>query len=168
MLDDLRAIALFVRTVDLGSFRSVAASFNISPSVVSHHVAKLEEKYGVALLYRSTRKLSLTDDGKRFYEHARKMVFSAGDALNMLTENAQSPHGKLTLSMPGALVRSDLTRKIAQFSSDYPNVSVSLHSSDETIDLIASGIDLALRTGEMKDSMLKSRRIGSIDRKSVV
>ncbi len=167
MLDDLRAITLFVRTVDLGSFRAVATSFNISPSVVSHHVGQLEEKYGVALLYRSTRKLSLTDEGRRFYERAREMVASATEALNILNEDSLSPHGKLTLSMPAALVRGEFTKKIASFIAKFPNVEVSLRCTDETVDLIASGVDLALRTGELKDSSLKSRRVGSVKRKLI-
>jgi len=167
MLENLRAITLFVRAVELGSFRAVANSFNISPSVVSHQITQLEEAYSVALLYRSTRKLSLTDDGKRFYEHARQMVSSATDALNSLTENSLSPHGKLTISMPAGLVRGEFTEKIATFVKEYPNISLSLHCSDERVDLIADGIDLALRTGELSNSILKSRRIGAVKRKLV-
>lgn len=167
MINDLRAITLFVRTVELGSFRGAAEAFSISPSVVSYHIAALEKKHGIALLYRSTRKLALTNEGMKFFERAKKMVVAAEEAINVLNENTVSPYGNIRVSMPAALVRGDYTRKIAAFSKDHPNVHVSIRCTDEPVDLIASGVDLALRTGELKDSSLKSKRIGTVQRKLV-
>ncbi|MEH6403186.1 MAG: LysR family transcriptional regulator [Sneathiella sp.] len=167
MINDLRAMTLFVRTVELGSFRAAAETLNLSPSVVSYHIAALEKKHGVALLYRSTRKLALTDEGRRFFERAKQMVIAAEEALNILNENTASPYGNITLSMPAALLRGEYTAKVAAFSKDHPNVHVSMRCTDEAVDLIASGVDLALRTGTLKDSSLKSKRIGAVRRKLV-
>jgi len=167
MINDLRGITLFVRTVELGSFRAAAEVLDLSPSVVSYHIAALEKKHGVALLYRSTRKLALTDEGRRFFDRAKQMVIAAEQALNILNENTASPYGNITLSIPAALIRGEYTAKIAAFSEDHPNVHISMRCSDEPVDLIASGVDLALRTGALKDSSLKSRRIGTVRRKLV-
>jgi len=164
MLDDLRAMTLFVRTVDLGSFRAAARASNLSPSVVSHHIQQLEKKYGVALLYRSTRKLAQTDEGRRFYERAREMVTAAAGAVDVLTGEAASPYGKLTVSLPAAIVRGAITRKIAEFAELHPHVHLSLICTDEPVDLFDGGIDVALRAGALKDSSLKTRRVGAVGR----
>jgi len=164
MLDDLRAMTLFVRTVELGSFRAAAKASNLSPSVVSHHIQQLEKKYGVALLYRSTRKLAQTDEGRRFYERARQMVAAAAGAVDVLTGEAASPYGKLTVSLPAAQVRGAITRKVAEFAELHPYVHLKLVCTDEPVDLFAGGVDVALRAGTLKDSSLKSKRVGSVGR----
>ncbi len=167
MIDDLRAMTIYVRTVELGSFRAAAEALNLSPSVVSYHISKLEKKYGVALLYRSTRKLSQTNEGETFYAHARKMVTSAQDALDLLRGSSVNPAGKLTISIPAGFVRGHYTWKIAQFASLYPKVNLSLIFTDERINLISQGVDISLRVGAMPDSSLKSRRLDTIQRKLV-
>jgi DNA-binding transcriptional LysR family regulator len=164
MIEDLRAMTLYVRTVELGSFRSCADSFNLSPSVVSHHISQLEKKYGIALLYRSTRKLSQTHEGKAFYSFASQMVAAAGNALNVLNGESVTPHGKLTISLPAGLAASDFMKKISEFIKHYPQVSISLILTDTQVDLIADGVDIALRTGDLKNSSLKTKNIGFVRR----
>ena len=167
MIDDLRAITLFVHTVDLGSFRACAEHFKLSPSVVSHQISQLEKKHGVALLYRSTRKLALTHEGQVFYDQASQMVAAASNALDTLSGESSSPVGKLTLSFPASLIHSALMKKITDFAKAYPSISLDLRFSDHRVDLISEGIDLAFRVGDMKDSSLKSKRISLIKRKLV-
>ena len=167
MIDDLRSITLFVRTIELGSFRACAQHFNLSPSVVSHQISQLEEKHGVALLYRSTRKLSLTHEGQNFYEQAQQMVDAANKALDVLTGTSAEPVGKLTISFPASLIHSNLMNKVVTFSKNHPSIDLDLRFSDHRVDLISEGIDLAFRVGDMKDSSLKSKRIDVIKRKLV-
>jgi len=164
MIEDLRAMTLYVRTVEMGSFRGCADSFNLSPSVVSHHISQLEKKYGITLLYRSTRKLSQTHEGHAFYKFASQMVASASDALNVLNGETVTPFGKLTVSLPAGLAGSEFMKKISDFIKIYPQIKVSLILTDQQVDLIAQGIDIALRTGVLKDSSLKTRAIGMVKR----
>jgi len=167
MIDDLRAITLFVKTVDAGSFRACARQFNLSPSVVSQQIRSLELKYGVTLLYRSTRKLTLSQEGQHFYDKAQSMVHSAHDALNTLSQTAEQPSGKINLTMPAGLIKSPLMKKVSDFCHTHPHIQLDLHFTDKRVDMIAEGVDLALRVGQMRDSSLKSRKLGEIGRKLV-
>jgi DNA-binding transcriptional LysR family regulator len=167
MTDDLRAMTLFVRTVEMGSFRAAADTFALSPSVVSYHITQLEKKFGVALLYRSTRKLSLTHKGKQVFEHAKQMTLSADAAINVISGHSATPHGKLTVSFPAALVRSPFLKKITAFASEFADIHLSLVTTDRRVDLIGEGIDIAVRVGDMADSALKSIYLGDIHRKLV-
>ena len=164
MLDDLRALVVFAKTVELGSFKAASSAMGISPSVASYHISQLEQRHGIALLYRSTRKLSLSDEGKRLYEHARVVVDEAENCLDILARDTETPSGKLTLSLPAVLTQSELSEQIAAFSKSYPKVSLSITYTDVRQDLIAEGIDVAIRIGALKDSNLKSRRVGALKR----
>ncbi len=164
MIEDLRAITLFTKTVEFGSFRQCAKHFNLSPSIVSQQISGLEQKYGVTLLYRSTRKLSLTQEGEAFFEKAQKMVSSAQSALSLLSENSDHPSGAFSLTMPAGLVKSPLMEKIARFSKAYPKINLDIRFTDKRIDLIQEGVDLALRAGHMDDSSLMSKKIGILHR----
>lgn len=167
MIDDLKAMALYVYTVELGSFSAAANMSGLSPSVVSYHISQLEKKYGAALLYRSTRSLSQTHDGEIFFSHAQQMLESAGDAINLLTGTSEEAIGKLKISMPAALIRSDFTSKIASFSKLNPRIDLSMIYTDKRIDLISEGIDMAIRVGDLPDSSLKARALDVIERKLV-
>lgn len=167
MLEDLRALTLFVKTAELGSFRATADLFGLSPSVVSHHITQLEQRYDTALLYRSTRKLSLTADGAQLFERARPMVRAAEDATGLLRAESPRLAGKLTVSLPSGLVRSRYMAALSRFAAAYPDVHLSLITTDRRVDLIGQGIDIAIRAGAMKDSALKTIALGSVRRKLV-
>jgi DNA-binding transcriptional LysR family regulator len=167
MIDDLRAMVIFAKTVQLGSFRATANAFELSPSVVSYHISQLEQRFGVTLLYRSTRKLSLTNEGKRLYEHAKTMIDAAEEGLDVLAGEAASPTGKLNITVPAVLTRSALTKKIATFSKSLPNVELNITFTDERQDLIAEGIDVAIRIGQLDNSNLKSKKLFKVHRKLV-
>lgn len=164
MIDDLRAIAIFAELARQGSFRRAASELGLSPSVVSYHISQLEKRLGTALVYRSTRKISLTHAGKSLQQRAEEMLAAAQLGLNEIGGNDREPHGKLTLTLPSALTRAPLTAKIGEFSRLYPNIELHILYSDHPHDLIAEGIDLAIRAGELDDSTLKARRIGQIER----
>lgn len=167
MIDELRAMAIFAETIRQGSFRAAAKTLGLSPSVVSYHITQLETRVGNALIYRSTRKLSLTHEGEVLYQHAIDMLNAAQSGLSKVTQDNEKPTGKLTITLPSALTRGPLNQQIAQFSLRHPGIELTIMYSDIRQDMIAKGIDLAIRAGEMSDSAFKAKRVGQIDRKVV-
>lgn len=167
MIDKLRSMAIFAETIKQGSFRAAAKELKLSASVVSYQITQLEKSVGTALIYRSTRSLSLTSEGEVLYLHALNMIQAAHQGLNQITSQRKELRGTLTLSLPSALIKSDLSKKIAQFSKLHPCLNFKLFYTDDRQDLIHKGIDLAFRAGEMDDSNLMSKRIGEINRKLV-
>ncbi|WP_286233990.1 LysR family transcriptional regulator [Thalassotalea sediminis] len=164
MIDDLKSMAVFAEVVRFGSFRSAAKSLALSPSVISYHISQLETKLNTALLYRSTRSLSLTSQGEEFFQHVQTMLSSAQMGLDQIHTELGGLSGRLTISLPTALIRAPLTEKIVAFSNKHPQVDLSLHYTDEQQNIIAQGIDLAIRAGRLEDSGLKAKRIGEIER----
>ncbi len=164
MMDQFRQLAIFAKTVDHGSFRGAALALNLSPSVVSHHVSQLEAHLGVALLYRSTRKLALTKDGERLLGAAHRMVEAAEDGLHSVVETARIPSGELRVTLPAILAQSQLVDRIAAFSRSHPNVHLTLDFTDARRDLIGDGFDIAFRMGWLKDSTLISRKLYDVPR----
>jgi DNA-binding transcriptional LysR family regulator len=167
MIDDLRAIAIFAEMARQGSFRGAAKVLGLSPSVVSYHVSQLEKHVGTALVYRSTRKLSLTHEGEILYQHASDMLTSAREGLSKVSTDNKEPSGKLTVTLPSALTRAPVNYEIAEFCKLHRGIDVHISYTDVLQELIANGIDIALRIGDMKDSSLKSKRIGQVERKLV-
>jgi DNA-binding transcriptional LysR family regulator len=103
MLDQLRPLAVFAKTVETGSFRAAASALELSPSVVSHHIAQLETRLGVALLYRSTRRLALTRVGERLFQSARVMLEAAETGLDSVSRQSRQPVGELRITAPAVL-----------------------------------------------------------------
>ncbi len=167
MIDKLRALAIFAKVVEAGSFCAAANMLKLSPSVVSHHVAQLEEQLGVALLYRSTRRLSLTHEGEKLFTNAEAMLLAAEKGLNSIVYHASEPIGKLNLTLPAMLTTSPLVDDIAAFAKEFPKIELSISFSDIQQDLIREGIDLAIRIGNLKDSALKTKLLFTMTRKLV-
>ena len=164
MIDELRAIAIFTETIKRGSFRAAAKSLGLSPSVVSYQVSQLEKKLGTALMYRSTRSLSLTHEGHILFKHGIDILNSAGTAIDKINGQSDVLTGRLVVTLPSALINSQMTKDLAQFKSMHPKLSLTLKYDDDHQDIIEGGIDLAIRAGTLKDSDLKSRSIGAISR----
>ncbi len=167
MINELRSMAIFAETIKHGSFRAAAKELKLSPSVVSYQVTQLEKSVGAALIYRSTRNLSLTSEGRMLYQYALNMIQAAQQGLSQVTSEKQTLTGTLTLTLPSALIKSEISKKISQFSKLHPNLNFELFYTDSRQDLIHKGIDLAFRAGEMDDSNLMCKRIGEINRKLV-
>ncbi len=164
MIDDLRALAIFAKVVEEGSFSAAGRSLKLSTSVVSHHISSLEEKLGVTLLYRSTRSLSLTEAGSRLLQDALRMVSAANDGLNAIADMSSEPAGTLRISAPDFLVSSSRESLIWKFARKYPHIHIDLVGTDAPVNLIADGFDIAIRLGELSDSTLKSRKLNTFDR----
>ena len=167
MIDELRQIYIFAKTVDHGSFRAAAQALRLSPSVVSHHVGQLEQRLGTALLYRSTRKLSLTSDGERLLAAAHTMIDAVEAGVQDIANKTQQVSGILRLTVPAVLGQSDLTDQFAKFALAHPQVQLVIDFSDARRDLIADGYDAAIRVGDMEDSSLKARKLFEIRRRLV-
>ncbi|NRD74224.1 LysR family transcriptional regulator [Shewanella sp. VB17] len=168
MIDELKAMAIFAHTVDEGSFRRAARILGLSPSVVSHHIKHLERRLGVALLYRSTRKLSLTSAGALFYPSCRDMLLAANSGLTQINQDCEQPTGCLKITLPSMLSQASIMENIATFIRLYPKIELQLNFSDRAVDLINEGIDMAIRIGPLKDSALKARLLFTMPRALVM
>lgn len=167
MIDRLRQMAIFAKTIDHGSFRGAARDLRLSPSVVSHHISQLEESLGVALIYRSTRKLTLTREGQRLLVATRKMLEAVEGELHNLSVSSTEPSGELHITIPSVLSRSPFTEQIAAFSQAYPRIKLFLDFSDTRRSLIEDGFDIAIRMGPSAKNTATSRKLFSVERKLV-
>ena len=167
MIDRLRQMAIFAKTIDHGSFRGAARELRLSPSVVSHHISQLEEHLGVALIYRSTRKLTLTGEGERLLIATRAMLEAAEGELMRLSVQASEPSGELRLTVPSVLANSRFTDAIAACSIAYPRIRLWLDYSDARRDLIDDGFDIAIRMGLDGRNTATSRVLFQVGRKLV-
>lgn len=167
MIDRLRQMAIFAKTIDHGSFRGAAAELNLSPSVVSHHISQLEEHLGVALIYRSTRKLTLTREGERLLAATRKMLEAVEGELLALSGSSAEPSGELRVTLPSVLSQSVLTDHLAAFSKAYPKIQLTLDYSDTRRELIDDGFDFAIRMKPNAKTSATSRKLFKTRRRLV-
>lgn len=145
MIDHLRNMAIFQCVAELGSFRKAAARLNLSPSVVSHHVSKLEDQLGTPLLYRSTRRMSLTESGAELLAAAQRMSAAATEGISVLRRRADRPTGTLSVTAATATAHPPFSENYTRFSAAYPDVQLSVHLTDSNVKLEASGFDVAIR-----------------------
>jgi DNA-binding transcriptional LysR family regulator len=159
---DLVGMALFVRIVEDGSLSAAGRTLGLPKATVSRRLALLEASIGAPLLARSTRALSLTDTGRRFFERVQPIVRDAEVARSEIRVANREPSGLLRISAPVALGQGVIAPKLMEFLERYPRVQADLHFSDERVNLIAEGFDLAIRIGELADSELIGRRLADI------
>jgi len=150
----------FVRTVETGSFSAVARELNTTQPTISKQIAALEEYLDVQLLVRSTRKVSLTDEGERFYEHCQHVLAALSEAESSVGSRHQ-PSGVLRVNCSVAFGQIQLVPRLKRFLDRYPDIKVDLTMSDYFIDLVGEGIDLAIRIGNFQDQTLLSQAIGT-------
>ncbi|AFY57306.1 transcriptional regulator [Rivularia sp. PCC 7116] len=159
-MKSLSNIKTFVRVAQTKSFVEAANVLSLSPPATSKAVAKLEEELGVKLLHRTTRSVSLTNEGERFYEVAQRLLEEMDDLVQELKDTKTEPSGRLKVSMSTAYGRMWGTILLAQFRRDYPQISVDLSLDDRDVDLAAEGFDVVIRVGELADSAnLIARRL---------
>ncbi|WP_229360344.1 LysR family transcriptional regulator [Ferrimonas sediminicola] len=150
--DLFAAIPVLVAVVATGSFTAAARRLEMTPSAVSKRIQALEQTLGSPLLLRTTRSLSLTREGREFYEDARKAWELVQRGQNRLELSRNQPRGTLSLSLPMVFGRRYVAPLIPRFLADHPGVKVDLHLDDRMVDLVADGIDLAIRIGHLPDS----------------
>jgi LysR family transcriptional regulator for bpeEF and oprC len=158
-MDRLLLMHCFARAVETGSFSAVAREMRTGQPNISRHIATLERYLGARLLHRSTRKLTLTPEGERYYTEARR-ILDATDEAEANARGEDRPRGLLRVACPTALGRSHVLPQLAALLGRYPELDIDLQIGDRFIDLIEEGMDLAIRIGMLKDSSLRARRIG--------
>jgi len=157
---DLNEIAAFVAVGRAGGFAAAARRLQVPPSTVSRRVAALERRLGTRLLYRTTRRLRLTEAGARLLEQSAPAVAQLSDA-ERLVGDATMPRGNVTFSAPVEYGVRVLGPIVAEFCRTYPDVTVRARLTARVLSLIEDGIDVAIRTGPLADSSLTARRIGA-------
>lgn len=161
-MDRLTSMAVFVRAVDLGSFAAAADALEMSGPMVGKHVRFLEERLGVRLLNRTTRRQSLTEAGQAYYERCRAVLSEAEAADAVATDELSEPRGRLRVTMPALLGRHCIAPLLLKLARKHPHLELDLSFGDPIADIIEAGYDLAIRTGDLDDqSGLITRRIAS-------
>ncbi len=159
---EISTIPIFVSVVEQASFSKAADILGFSNSAVSKRISALEAQLGVKLLYRSTRKLSLTEAGERYYVHAQRALQAANEAQSAATELQQEAQGILRISAPMSFSRMHLAPIIPVFLKRYPKIKLQMTLSDTWSDVIAEGFDLALRAGDLPDSTLIAKPLAPL------
>lgn len=160
-MDYFSAIRAFLHAAELGSFSQAAEHTGVKTSTVSRHISELEHDLGIALFNRSTRGLVLTEGGRVFREHALVVVKSLEEAREATSALNRSPRGLLRVTLPGAFGRRHVVRHLPEFMDRYPKIDVDCVITDSVLNVIDSGIDLAIRIGALPDSQLMARQLAT-------
>lgn len=161
MLDNL---ALFLTIVEKGGLSAAGRELGLSPATVSERLAALERHYGVALLTRTTRSISLTEEGRLLVEEGRRLLADADDLQRRIRLGSQEMAGPIRLSAPVDLGSTQLVPLLDQFMVEHPGVTIDLNLADGYVDLVGQGIDFALRYGTLADSSLRAISLGETRR----
>lgn len=163
-MDRLQLLETFVRVVDAGNFSAVAREERTTQSAISKRVQALESKIGALLLVRSTRSHSLTEAGQLYYERCRQVLDTLEEARIEIHRAEHEISGVLRVAAPVAFGRLHIVPRLPAFYARYPKLRLHLQLDDNFVDLVVAGIDVAFRVGELKDSRLVARRIGTAHR----
>lgn len=158
---DLNEIAIFIKVVQTGSFSQAAKALNLPNSTVSYKVSSLERRLGVTLIQRTTRKLNITPAGEAYYKRCVSGLEEINAAEVELTSIQGEPQGLLRITAPIDIGASILPSITSKYMAKYPKVRIEIILSDRRVDLLSESVDLAIRAGELKDSTLIAKRIGT-------
>lgn len=156
----IESLDLFVRIVEKGGMAAAGREVGLSPTMVTERLSSLETHYGARLLNRTTRALSLTDEGRLLLDSSRQLVSDANDIEARIKLGVEQLSGVIRLSAPIDLGRNKVSAIVDAFIAQYPAIKVELYLSDGYVDLTGQGIDLAVRFGDLKDSTLNAVRLG--------
>ncbi len=156
-MDRFQALQVFRTVVEQGGFTAAAQKLNISPSAATKNIAGLEAHLGAQLLNRSTRRIALTEHGRSFYEAAVAILSRLEEAEISVSEANSMARGLVRIAMPSSFGRVTFTPELPTFLDENPGITLDVHFSDVTVDLIKEGFDLAVRSREQEDSRLIQR-----------
>lgn len=160
-MDAIEGLPVFVRTVREGSFSAAARSLEVTPSAVSKQISRLEDRLAVRLFNRTTRRLSLTEEGAAFYERASRILADLEDAAEAVSSLKAVPRGRLRVTMPTAFGIIHLLPALPGYTDRHPEVTLEIDLNDRFVNMIEEGFDLALRVGDLEDSSLIGRRLAA-------
>jgi len=163
-MDRFLGMEAFAAVADLRGFAPAARKLGVSPSMVTRLVAALEEHLGVRLLTRTTRSVSLTEAGRRYLERTRAVLGGLVEAESAARHEQATPRGRFVVAAPAVFGRLEVARLMSDFLSAYPEVAGELTLSDRVVSLVEEGVDVAVRIGNLDDSSLRARVVGSTRR----
>lgn len=163
-MSNLTDMEIFARVVGAGSMSAAGREMNLSPAVVSKRIRRLEEKLGSRLLQRTTRQIAMTEAGQGFYERVVAILASVEEAESFVSRGSAKARGHLKVAVPTSFGRLHIAPHLADFLADNSDLSVNLDLSDEFVDIVGDGYDLAIRIAELSDSSLVARRLAPVHR----
>jgi len=155
----LSSIELFCKAAELGNFTAAAEAMGVTPAAVSRSVGRLEDRLGLRLFVRTTRRVALTDDGRVYFEQCREALTQIELAERAITEHQVVPSGVLRISVPTAYRHYRVLPSLPKFAALYPSIKIDIHVSNRIVDFVEEGYDLAIRMGEQQDSRLIVRKL---------
>jgi len=158
-MDRLASMAAFVKAAEFGSFASAASALGISPQMVAKHVTFLEDRLGTRLLNRTTRRQSLTEIGRTYYERCKLVLAEAEAADSLAHEAGAVPRGRLRINAPVSFGAHSLVPLVTRYLRQHPNVEIDLVLSDRFVDLLEEGYEAVFRIGPLADSSLMARAL---------
>ena len=158
-MDSVAGMRILVRVVDSGSFSAAARQLGMAPSSVSRQINELEEDLGARLFVRTTRKLNLTEAGQLYHERASSIINEVDEAKLALSQLG-APSGILRVTVPSGIGRELVASAVPAFLHKYPAIKIVLSMTDQMLDIVGAGIDVAIRVGRQQDSSFKARKIG--------
>ncbi len=161
-MDTLSGFSVFTKVVETGGFSAAARELNMSKSAVSKHIAKLEDRLGVRLLNRTTRKLSPTEVGTTFYERALRIVQDVEETELAVSAMHTEPRGTLRLNLPMSFGIQHVAPALCDFIGRYPDIDINMNMNDRVVDLLDEGFDVAIRIARLPDSTLIARKLAPL------
>ena len=158
-MDPLQAMQAFSRVAEFGSFTRAADELGLSRAMVSTHVRRLEKRFGLRLLNRTTRKVALTPAGVEYLGHCRRVFAELTAAEESLRRAQEQPTGRLCVDVPGSFGRHILLPALPEFLARYPGIDLDLRFNERVVDIVKEGVDLAVRAGTVTDPNLVALRI---------
>jgi DNA-binding transcriptional LysR family regulator len=158
---DLNDIAIFVKVAQFESFSRAAHSLGMPVSTVSRRVSELEQQLGVTLLQRTTRKLTLTAQGRDYFHQCAEPLNVLSDAERVLTQTQNKPEGSLKITVPVTLRERPFLDFISDFMKSYPQITIDLYITNEFLDFVAQNVDMGIRFGPLQDSTLIASKLGT-------
>ena len=158
----LQSMQVFVRLAELGSFTKVAESIQSGRPYITRSIQELEASLGVRLFHRTTRKVKLTVEGERFYERVKGILADISDTTAMFERSGERLQGRLRVDIPTAFSQRTFIESLRSFTKVFPGIELVVGVTDRTVDLVAEGVDCVLRIGELPDSSMVARQIGSV------
>ncbi|KVN82168.1 transcriptional regulator [Burkholderia ubonensis] len=161
-MDHLHAMRIFARVAHLGSFTKAAEQMQLPRPTVSNAVQYLEKHLKIRLLQRTTRRVALTAEGATYYERCARLLADLDDAETLFEDAGASPRGVIRVDLPERFALDKVIPAIPSFHARYPDLRIVMSTTDRFVDLIADGIDCAVRVGALSDTSLVARRIGEL------